>query len=324
MSAWNLVFLDASTFDREDVSFKRFTDRYACTFHRVTAPAQTAERLRGRQAVVTNKVQIDAAAMDANRESLKLIAVAATGTNNVDLAAARARGIPVCNVAGYSGPSVAQHTFALLLELCNHAGRYAEDNRREAAWSKSPFFCLLTYPCVELRGKTLGLLGYGDIGRHVEAMARGFGMEVLVAARRGAKEVLAGRVAFDEVLQRADVVSVHCPLTPETRDLLGARELALLKPSAFVLNASRGGIVNEDALLEALKAKRIAGAGLDVLSAEPPPTDHPLCAAARELDNLILTPHSAWSTLESRQRLLDEVFENVRAFEEGRERNRVG
>ncbi|GMV82443.1 MAG: glycerate dehydrogenase [Planctomycetota bacterium] len=322
-SAWKVVFLDAATFDREDVSFAAFEQRYACTFHRVTNSAETAARLAGHEAVISNKVLIDAAAMDAAKETLKVIAVAATGTNNVDLAAAKARGIPVCNVAGYSGSGVAQHAFALLLELCNHAGRYAEDNRREAAWAGSPFFCRLTYPCVELSGKTLGLIGYGDIARNVEQIARGFGMNILIAGRKGSAEAPAGRTPFDEVLRKSDAVSLHCPLTPETKDLIGSRELGLMKSSAFLINTARGGIVQETALIAALKSKRLAGAGFDVCTVEPPPREHPLLRAAQELDNLILTPHTAWSTLESRQRLLDGVFENLKAFEAGRERNKV-
>ena len=194
---------------------------------------------------------------------------------------------------------------------------------RDGAWARSPFFTRLDYPCVELDGKTLGLIGYGDIARNVEGIARGFGMNVIVSGRRGAAEALEGRLPFDDVLRSADVISLHCPLTPETKDLIGARELEMMKPSAFLINTARGGVVNEAALIEALEAGAIAGAGFDVLTVEPPPPEHPLPLAAKKLDNLILTPHSAWSTLESRQRLLDGVRENIEAFEAGGERNRV-
>lgn len=323
MAAWKLVFLDAMTFDREDVSFEAFTKRWACTFHRFSRPEERAPRLAGQQVVVTNKIVIDEGVLASPQaRDLKLIAVSATGFNNVDVNAAKQRAIPVCNVKGYSSPSVAQHAFGLILELSSHVGAYGRDVAA-GAWSKSPIFTLLTYPCSELAGKTLGLFGHGDIGQAVERIAQGFGMRVLVAGRKGASGAAAGRTPFDEVLRQADVVSLHCPLTPETKDLIGARELGLMKKSAFLINAGRGGLVNEAALIEALRARRIAGAGFDVLTQEPPPADHPMLRAAQEFDNLIVTPHSAWLAVESRQRLLNEIAENIAAFEAGKERNRV-
>lgn len=323
-SPWNLVFLDAMTFDREDVSFDVFTRRWGCEFHRFTRLEERIPRLAGKHVVVTNKIVVDETVLvSPQAQDLRLIAVSATGFNNVDVTAAKKRGIPVCNVKGYSSPSVAQHTFGLILELTSHVGAYGRDVAG-GAWSKSPIFTLLTYPCSELAGKTLGLFGHGDIGKSVAVIAQGFGMRVLVAGRKGAGAVSGGRVPFDEVLQQADVVTLHCPLTPETKDLIGARELGLMKPSAFLINASRGGLVQEAALIEALRGRRIAGAGFDVLTQEPPPPDHPMLLAARELGNLIVTPHSAWLSRESRQRLLNEIAENIAAFEGGRERNRVG
>ncbi|MFH1538990.1 MAG: NAD(P)-dependent oxidoreductase, partial [bacterium] len=253
----------------------------------------------------------------------KLIAIAATGTNNVDLGAAGERGLPVCNVAGYSTSAVVQQTFGYIIELASCVGRYAGDVR-EGEWEKSPIFTLLTRRCVELRGKTLGVVGYGQIGRGVAGAARGFGMDVLVAARPGTEGPLPeGRVALDEMLRRADVVSLHCPLTPETQGLIGEREIGLMKPTAFLINAARGGIVDEAALIKALREKRLAGAAADVLAEEPPSPGHPMVEAAKELDNLIVTPHTAWAALEARQRLVDEVAENIAAFERGDERNRV-
>jgi glycerate dehydrogenase len=322
MPRWSLCFVDACTFDRQDIDWSKFKDRWACTFHELTHPPELAQRIAGFDVVVTNKVVLDANTLKSEAaKSLKLIAVAAAGTNNIDLNAARERGIPVCNAAGYSGPGVAQHAFALILELVSHAGAYSADVKA-GAWEKSPIFTLLSRPVVELRGKTLGLIGSGDIGSSVAKIAEGFGMNVILSGRKGAAPA-AGRVAFEDVLKQSDVISLHCPLTPETKDLIGAKEFALMKPSAFLVNTARGGIVNEAALIEALRTKRIAGAGFDVLTQEPPKPDHALLQAAKTLDNLVLTPHSAWTAYECRTRLLDEVYKNIVEFEGGRERNRI-
>jgi glycerate dehydrogenase len=317
-----VVFLDARTFDRGDVCFDRFTRRWPCAFHPHSTREETPPRLAGVQVAVANKSPLDAGILESpEARDLRLIAVAATGANNIDLDAARRHGVAVCNVKGYSAPSVAQHAFAMLLELATHAGRLSEDVKR-GAWERSPIFTLLTYPAVELAGRTIGIVGFGDIGRQVARIAEGFGMKVRVAARKG-QAPAPGRTALDDLLRQADVVTLHCPLTPETERLIGARELGLMKPGAFLLNASRGGLVDEAALIRALDEGRLAGAGFDVLTREPPPADHVLLEAARRRDNLILTPHSAWSAKEARERLLAEVFENIAAFEAGRERNRV-
>ena len=322
-SPWRVVFLDAATLHRDgDVSFDGFTARWPCTFHPRTAASETAARVAGFQAAVTNKVVFSAELLARPETAdLKLIAVAATGTNNVDVVAARRRGVAVCNVAGYSGVSVTGHTFALILELLNRVGDYARDTR-EGVWSRGPLFVALSHTTHDLAGKTLGVVGFGDIGQRVARVAAAFGMEVLYHSRGGTPVSTPGRrVPLDELLRRSDVVTVHCPLTPETRDLIGARELALMKPAACLINAARGGIVNEAALVAALRARRLAGAGLDVLTEEPPRADHPVLAAARELPNLLVTPHVAWTTIEARQRLLDEVFQNIAAFEAGEKRN---
>lgn len=324
---WSVVFLDASTLDIGDVSFERF-GRWDCGFHPRTAPEELPGRVEGRDVAVTNKVVFDKEVLGRPEAAgLKLIAIAATGTNNVDLGAAGERGLPVCNVAGYSTGAVVQQTLGCIIELASCVGRYAGDVRA-GEWESSPVFTLLTRRCVELQGKTLGIVGYGQIGRGVAAAARGFGMEVLIAARPGADGPLArplpeGRVALDEMLRRADVVTLHCPLTPETEGLIGGREIGLMKPTAFLINAARGGVVDEAALIGALREKRIAGAAADVLTEEPPPRGHPMVEAARELDNLIVTPHTAWAALEARQRLVDEIAGNIAAFERGEERNRV-
>lgn len=320
----SIVFLDSATLGDGDVSFDAFTSRWDCEFHDFTAPGETRGRIAGKEIVVSNKVLIDEALMDSPEASgLKLIAIAATGTNNVDLEAARARGISVRNVAGYSTASVVQHTFALLLELASHPGAYTADVRG-GAWERSPIFTMFNRPLVELAGKTMGIVGYGSIGKAVEAAAKGFGMRVIVAARPGSDgPPPAGRVSLDELLKSADVVSLHCPLTPATTNLIGERELSLMKPTAFLINVARGGVVNEEALVAALKEKRIAGAGVDVITKEPPPPGHVLASAAKDLDNLAITPHNAWASREARVRLLAEIAANIQAFEIGEDRNNV-
>lgn len=323
MTRWKVVFLDAMTFDRGDVSFERFTQQWICAFHRFTKPEETAARLLGCDVVVTNKIVVNETVLSRpEAQTLKLIAVAATGFNNIEVESAKRRGIPVCNVKGYSSPSVAQHTFGLILELTSRVGAYSRDVAA-GAWAKSPIFTLLTYPCTELAGKTLGIIGYGDIGKAVARIAASFGMQVLVAARKGDDRPSAGRVSFESLLQSSDIVTLHCPLTPETKNIMGTPELSLMKKGAFLINASRGGLVDEAALLEALTHQHLAGAALDVLMQEPPSAAHPVIKAAQEGLNLIVTPHSAWLTLESRQRLLNEVAENIKAFEAGRVRNPV-
>ncbi|MBI2347635.1 MAG: D-2-hydroxyacid dehydrogenase [Deltaproteobacteria bacterium] len=318
----SIVFLDASTFG--DVSLKRFSENWNCAVHKVTAPAEVAERLRGRDVVILNKVVLDGALLDsAAAKDLKMIAIAATGTDNVDLEAARARGITVCNVPGYAAQSVAQFTMALILELATRVGGYGE-LVRAGAWEKSPIYTLLEFPSFELAGKSLGIVGYGNIGRRVAEMARGFGLEILIAARPGSdRPVPQGRLPLDEVLKRSDIISLHCPLTPRTRNLLDSRALALMKPGALLINTARGTLIDAEALIQALRGKRLAGAALDVLTQEPPPPDHPLIQAAKELDNLLVTPHCAWSAREARERLMDEVVENILAFTRGQDRNRV-
>ncbi|MBI2209114.1 MAG: D-2-hydroxyacid dehydrogenase [Deltaproteobacteria bacterium] len=318
----SIVFLDASTFG--DVSLKRFSENWNCAVHKVTAPAEVAERLRGRDVVILNKVVLDGALLDsAAAKDLKMIAIAATGTDNVDLEAARARGITVCNVPGYAAQSVAQFTMALILELATRVGGYGE-LVRAGAWEKSPIYTLLEFPSFELAGKSLGIVGYGNIGRRVAEMARGFGLEILIAARPGSdRPVPQGRLPLDEVLKRSDIISLHCPLTPRTRNLLDSRALALMKPGALLINTARGTLIDAEALIQALRGKRLAGAALDVLTQEPPPPDHPLIQAAKELDNLLVTPHCAWSAREARERLMDEVVENILAFTREQDRNRV-
>jgi glycerate dehydrogenase len=317
-----VVFLDAATYG--DVSLRRFTDVWDCTIYQVTRPNETIERLAGHHVVVTNKVVIDRAVLSSSEaKDLRLVAVAATGTDIIDREEAAKRGVKICNVPGYATQSVAQFTLALMLQLATGTARYA-DAVKMGEWQKSPIFCLLSYPTVELREKKLGIIGYGNIGQAVARMARALGMEILVAVRPGTAGPLPqGRIALDQLFCQADVISLHCPLTIQTKNLINAQTLALMKPSALLINTARGALIDEAALMEALRDKRIAGAALDVLSQEPPPADHRIIQAAKELDNLIVTPHSAWSARETRERLLNEVAETIGAFLRGEDRNRV-
>jgi len=317
-----IVFLDAATYG--DISLQSFTANWDCTIHQVTRPEETIARLAGFSVAVTNKVVIDRAALhSAEARELKLIAVAATGTDIIDRAAAAQCGVKVCNVPGYAAQSVAQFTMALILELATHTRDYSAAVKA-GEWQKSPVFSLLTYSTVELSGKKLGIIGYGNIGQSVAKMARGFGLEVLVAARPGSEEpVPQDRLSIAQLLEQADIISLHCPLTPQTKHLINGQSLALMKPTAFLVNTARGALIDEAALIEALRQKQIAGAALDVISQEPPPTDHPIILAAKELDNLIVTPHTAWSAREARARLLAEVARNIADFIAGKPRNLV-
>jgi glycerate dehydrogenase len=280
--------------------------------------APMGERLAGAAVAVTNKVVLDAAAMAA-APGLRLICLAATGTNTVDLEAAGRAGIAVCNVRGYATAAVAQHVFALLLALSTRLLDYHQAVRA-GRWQQSRQFCLLDFPIRELSGKTLGIVGYGELGRAVARLAGAFGMQVLVAQRAGGAPT-PERLPLAELLARVDVLSLHCPLTPQTRGLIGAAELALMRPDAVLVNTARGGIVDEVALARALRAGRLGGAGVDVLSLEPPRAGNPLLEA--DIPNLIVTPHSAWASREARQRLVEEIARNIAAFRRGEDRNRV-
>jgi glycerate dehydrogenase len=317
-----IVFLDAATYG--DMSLRSFTDRWQCTVHQLTHPEETIQRLAGHAVAVTNKVAMGRAVLNSNEaQDVKLIAVAATGTDIIDKAAAAQRGVAVCNVPGYATQSVAQFTMALVLELATRTGRYG-DAVKAGEWQKSPIFTLLNYPTVELNGKTLGVVGYGNIGQTVARMARGFGMAILVAARPGARgQISADRTPLEQLLKNADVVSLHCPLTPETTTLINKKSLSLMKPTAFLINTARGALIDEAAVIAALREKRIAAAALDVITQEPPRADHPVIQAAKEIENLIVTPHTAWSAREARARLLDEVAANIAAFFAGEPRNLV-
>lgn len=313
------VFLDRDSVDIGDLNLDglRATSHH-WEFHGETTPHQVASRIATAEIVVSNKVMIDARAI-AQASRLKLIGVAATGTNNVDLDAARARGITVTNVRGYATPSVTPHVFALILALVRRLPDY-QSAIAAGRWQASRQFCLLDFPMIELQGKTLGIIGYGELGRAVAHVAEAFGMRVLVSQRPGA-DLEPGRVTLRALLPQVDVLTLHCPLTPDTRNLIGARELAEMKATAILINTARGGIVHEGALAAALREGRLGGAGIDVLSEEPPRHGNPLLAPG--IPNLIVTPHVAWASREARQRMIDELSHNIRAFQQGRPRNLV-
>lgn len=284
----------------------------------MTLPEQTSERIRDVDVVITNKVILDKEILEA-ANNLKLVCIAATGTNNVDLAAAKSLGIAVCNVAGYSTPSVVQHTFTLLGNLMTNMHRYIADCQL-GRWQQSDMFCRLDYPISELQDKTFVIVGYGSLGQAVASVAQAFGANVIIAEQKSATSVREGRIAFNDALVMADVVSIHCPLNSQTQNLISTPEFNLMKHSAFIVNTARGGIVDEAALVSALEAGQIAGAALDVLSKEPAQQDNPLCHY--QGSNLLLTPHTAWASQESITRLVNEIAKNIMAYN-NEPRNRV-
>lgn len=284
-----------------------------------TADHELADRIAGAGIVLGNKIIMTEEAF-ANAPELRFIGVTATGTDNIDLAAARRHGIAVSNIRAYCTQSVAEHVFGCLLNLTHKLMRYATDVRG-GAWREAENFCMLTHPIRELSAMTLGIVGWGELGKGVARIAKAFDMNVLVAARPGSNDVPDGRVPFAEVLACADVISLHCPLNPATRGLFGEREFRAMKNSAILINTARGGLVDSQALCVALRDGEIAAAAIDVLPQEPPVDGDPLLDYAG--DNLIVTPHIAWGTQQARQRAIDELTANIEAFLDGRERNRV-
>lgn len=314
------VFLDQDTVihdgDVDLAPLQRVLDELQ-TFG-ATPMEQVAGRVADADVVLTNKVKLGAELIG-HFPRVRLICIAATGYNNVDVEAARAREIGVCNVPAYSTLSVAQQVFAFVLALTRHLKEY-KALLQAGAWRRAPQFTLLDYPIRELAGKSFGIVGFGDIGRAVAHIAEALGMRVLIAARN-AQDTRPNRLPLVKLLPKVDVLSIHVPLLPETRDLIGAAELALMKPDALVINCARGGIVNEQALADALKAGHLGGAGVDVLSEEPPVHGNPLLAPG--IPNLIVTPHIAWATREARQRVINEMALNIAAFARREKRNRV-
>ncbi|AXP01458.1 2-hydroxyacid dehydrogenase [Pseudomonas fluorescens] len=313
------VFLDHPSLDLGDLDLGPLRSCFSdLQLFARTTPDQVIERLKGATVAITNKIVIDAQAMAASPE-LKLILISATGTNNVDLEAARRHGITVCNCQGYGTPSVAQHTIMLLLNLATRLADY-QKAVGEGRWQQASQFCLLDYPIVELEGKTLGLLGHGELGSAVGRLAEAFGMRVLLGQIPG-RPPRPDRLPLEQLLPQIDALTLHCPLNEHTRNFIGARELALLKPGAFVVNTARGGLIDEQALAEALRSGHLGGAATDVLSVEPPVQGNPLLAS--DIPRLIVTPHNAWGSREARQRIVGQMSENAQGFFSGTARRVV-
>jgi glycerate dehydrogenase len=314
----NIVILDGFTANPGDLSWGELEALGECAIYDRTPPGEVVERAREAEVLLTNKSIVSREAIMA-LPKLRYIGVLATGYNVVDVGAAAERGIPVCNVPEYSTPNVAQAVFALLLELTNRTGHHA-DSVRAGRWSKAKDFCYWDGELVELKGRTFGIAGYGRIGAAVAAIAQAFGMRVLAVRRRATQDVEGVRfVDLDTLFRQSDVLSLHCPLTSETAELVNAARLRVMKPSAYLINTARGALVNERDLAEALNEGRLAGAALDVLSAEPPPPDNPLLTAR----NCLITPHIAWATRDARARLLHVTAENIRAWQSGQPKNVV-
>ena len=314
----NITYLDGHTLNPGDLSWKPLEKLGNFTFYDRTKPEDIVARAADADIILSNKVLLNAETLT-QLPRLRYIGVTATGYNNVDMAAARKQGITVTNVRGYGTSAVAQHTFSLLLGLTNHAELHSQ-SVRAGDWTHAIDWCYWKTPLVEITGKTIGLIGLGDIGTQVARIALAFGMRVLAYRK---SQVSAGEgikvVTLDELFQESDVVSLHCPLTDETRGVINADSLPKMKLSAYLINTGRGGLIHEQDLADALNAEKLAGAAVDVLSTEPPKADNPLLTAK----NCLITPHVAWAFSESRQRLMRLVADNIAAFQNGQPTNVV-
>jgi len=309
-----VVFLDQQTFSPK-ISLDNIESEVSNLIcYATTTQDQVIERCMSADIIITNKVILSKEILK-QLPQLKLICIAATGMNNVDLPAAEALGVSVNNVSGYSQNSVCQYVFAQMLEYFSNTSHH-NNNTQQGHWQNSPTFCFHGEGSQELAGKKIGIIGYGNLGKSVASIAQAFGMEVLIAERPYATKIRENRHSFIHVLQQADVISLHCPQTPETENLLNSKTLALMKTSALLINTARGGIVNSHDLLHALKNNIISHAILDVLEQEPPSANHPLISALtnNEINNLSLTAHIAWASIESQQRLIDLVASNIQNF----------
>lgn len=318
LAPMKIVVLDGYTLNPGDLSWEPLKSLGDSVIYERSSPEQLFSRLDCAEATLTNKVVLGRELIS-RLPQLRYIGVTATGFNIVDVQAAKERGIMVTNVPAYGTNSVAQATIALLLELTNRVGHHAE-TVRTGRWSHCPDFCYWDFPLVELAGLTLGIVGYGRIGRQVAKIARAFGMNILaLEGRSKITDEDVSVVGLETLLRQSDVVSLHCPLTPETKGLINAERLKLMKTSAFLLNTSRGPLIVEEDLARALHSEQIAGAGLDVLSVEPPLAENPLFKAP----NCYITPHQAWATRAARQRLMQVAVENIKAFSQARPQNVV-
>ena len=312
----NIVFLDASTCIAD---FRRPKFDHQWKEYPVTGPEQTLERLKDATIAITNKVVLSRAMLQ-QLPKLKMVAVAATGTDNVDIECCRERGIVVSNIRDYSVHTVPEHVFMLILALRRNLLAFRDDVRN-GAWQTATQFCLFTHPVNDLYGSTLGIIGHGAIGKAVEQIALAFGMKVLLAEHKGVSDTRPGYTPFDTVLRDSDAITLHLPLNAQTRHLIGAAELAHMQKHVLLINTARGGLVDEAALLDALRTGRIGGAGFDVLTKEPPTGGNPLLELNQP--NFILTPHIAWSGRSAMQALADQLIDNIEAYQAGSPRNRV-
>ena len=314
-----IVILDGYTLNPGDLSWNDLAQLGKIEIYDRTSPEEVAERCEGFQAIITNKALITQDTIQ-SLPDLEYIGVTATGVNIVDCKAAAEHSIPVTNVPGYGPKSVAQMTFAHILNLTQRTGHHANEVS-EGRWASCPDFCFTDFPLVELDGLTLGILGYGTIGKETARIGRAFGMKV-IAHSRSLKENVEGEVeavSMDTLFGQSDVLSLHCPLSPETDRVVNSENLAKMKSSAFLINTGRGQLVDEEALADALNAGHLAGAGLDVLSSEPPSPDNPLPQAK----NCFVSPHIAWATYAARKRLLAATVNNLRSFMDGKTANVV-
>ena len=307
MTTSEIVFLDRTTLPKYQFNFN--FPHHSTDYPR-SNPEEVASRIAGANIVVTNKIPIDAETIR-NSPNLRLIAVPATGLDHIDLQAAQQYGVEVRNVHGYGNDAVAEHTFMLMLALMRQLPAYQRDVAA-GLWEKSPFFCYKGAPIRDLNGKTLGIFGRGGIGQAVASRAQAFGMKILWGEHKNASDCRDGYTPFIQVLQQADIISLHCPLNDQTRNLIGENELKAMKPQAILINVGRGGLVDEQALVAALKYGHLAGAGVDVLSQEPPVNGNPLLSA--HLPNLIITPHIAWGSKDAIQRILVMLEDNINNF----------
>jgi len=305
-----IVVLDGYTLNPGDISWEPLAALGELTVYDRTTAEKTVERIGDASIVLTNKTRLTAEVLSA-APAVKYVGVLATGYDVVDIAEAKRRGIPVCNVPGYATNAVAEMVFALLLEICRHAGAHS-DAVRSGEWTESPDFCFWKYPMSELHGKTMGIVGMGRTGQKTAKIAQAFGMHVLaVSSSRPEPETeMLQYVPMDELLAQSDVISLHCPLTEETRHMVNRNSIAHMKDGVILINIARGGLVDEKALAEALKSGKVGGAACDVVSAEPIRADNPLLTAK----NMIITPHIAWAARPSRERLMAQTVENVAAF----------
>lgn len=307
------VYLDYESLDKNDLDFSELHAVFdELILYPGTSQPQLLERIQHADVIISNKVQINAGILQ-QCPTLKLILISATGTNNVDLVQAKQQGVTVCNCQGYGTSAVAQHTLMLMLNLATSFRQY-DRAVQQGHWNTSSQFCLLDFPIIELSGKTLGIVGYGELGKAVANLAHAFGMKVLIASLPK-RPAAAERIAFAELLPHVDFLSLHCPLTADTQDLVAAEAFSKMKSSAFLINCARGGVVNEQALADALRAGQIAGAATDVLTVEPPKDGNILLDSS--IPNLIITPHSAWGSVDARQRIVQQMVENTEAFKAG-------